>query len=236
MKPVSPLLAAMLLLNAATLCAAQERELTISTFPITDDPLFVTCQQVLNEAYRRIGIRMRLVAMPGKRSLASADSGETDGDLCQAKGIMKAYQHLVEVPHPLTKAEMVAFSRRKLDIRNWEDLRPYVIDYERGVEVVEENTAGMKATPTNSIEAGFRKMLAGHADVHIDAKTSGLFMLKRIGYRHVYISAPLNVHTLHHHLNIKHAALVGRLNASLAQMQRDGTIAKIERSVNGRWQ
>ena len=235
MKTITPLLAVALWLPVA-LHAEPVRELTISTFPIADDPLFVTCQKVLEEAYRRIGIRMKLVTMPGERSLVSANSGETDGDLCQAKGALRTYPHLVEVPHPLTKAEMVAFSTRPLNIRNWEDLRPYVIDYERGVKVVEEHTAGMKVTLANSMEVGFRKLLAGHADVHIDAKISGLFMLKRIGYRHIYISAPLNIHTLHHHLNSKHTQLVGKLNDALAQMQQDGSLARIERSVNEPWQ
>jgi polar amino acid transport system substrate-binding protein len=198
--------------------------------------LFVTCQKVLEEAYRRIGIHMKLVAMPGERSLISANSGETDGDLCQMKGGLKTYRNLVEVPHPLAQAEIVAFSTRQLNIRTWKDLRPYLIDYERGVKVVEQNTVGMKAIPTNSMEVGFRKMLAGHADVHIDAKTSGLFMLNRIGYRHIYISAPLNIHSMQHHLYIKHRELVDKLNAALEQMQQDGSIARIDHSVNSPWQ
>jgi hypothetical protein len=77
MRAAVLLLAALLGLPVVTLAAEPPREVVIGTFPIADDPMFVICRKVLEEAYRRIGIKMNLATMSGERSLILANSGKT---------------------------------------------------------------------------------------------------------------------------------------------------------------
>jgi hypothetical protein len=38
---------------------------------------------------------------------------------------------------------------------------------------------------------------------------------------------------MHHFVNVKNAALIGKLSEALEQMQKEGAIARTERSVTG---
>jgi polar amino acid transport system substrate-binding protein len=226
-------LTALLGLPAAIQAAEPPREIVIGTFPIADDPMFVICRKVLEEAYRRIGIKMNLATMPGERSLILANSGKTDGDLCRTKGALSGYANLLMVGPPLTRAEVVAFSKTALPINNWEDLSRYEIGYERGVKVVEQNTLGMNVDIASNAESGYKKLLIGRTDVYVDTRISGLYMLRRLGYPRPHVSPPLETFTMHHFVNVKNAALIGKLSEALEQMQKEGAIARIERSVTG---
>lgn len=222
----------LLLFLISTASAGAVSEVTISTFPIGDDPLFVTCRKVMEEAYRRIGIRMKMVYMPGERSLVSTNMGRTDGELCRKKNLqLEQYKNLRMIDLPLTQAETVAFSKKRLNIRKWSDLKQYVIGYEAGVKAIEENTTNMKTDIASTMELGFKKLLMDRTEVYIDNRLSGLYMLHKLGYKHIQISPPLQIDTLHHYVNEKHIALVPKLNAVLLQMKKDGTMAKIERSM-----
>jgi ABC-type amino acid transport substrate-binding protein len=137
------------------------------------------------------------------------------------------------VAPPLIRVDVVAFSTRKLDIRNWADLAKYKIGYERGTKSVEQNTQGMNVDAADTMEEGLRRLKKGLVDVYVDAKVSVLYRLKQLGYRDVYMSPPLNTHTDHHYLNIRNAALVGKLEEVLTQMQKEGAFAQIESSVTG---
>jgi len=212
--------------------AGTPSEVTISTFPIGDDPLFIMCRKVLEEAYRRVGIRLHMVYLPGERSLQFANEGRTDGDLCRKKGVVQEqYKNLLMLGPALAHAEIVAFSRRSLNVRKWSDLRHYTIGYELGVKVVEENTAGMKTDTASNMELGFKKLFLGRTDVWIDNRLSGLYMLQKLGYKGFHVSPPFAVHTMHHYLNERHIAILPKLEAALIQMKKDGTLVRIENSM-----
>jgi polar amino acid transport system substrate-binding protein len=227
------LFAALLGCACAGLGAEPEREVTVSTFPTADDPLFVVCRKIMEEAYRRLGIKMKVLTVPGERALIMANTGKTDGELCRKKDALQSYKNLVMVAPPLIRVDVVAFSTRKLDIRNWADLAKYKIGYERGTKSVEQNTQGMNVDAADTMEEGLRRLKKGLVDVYVDAKVSVLYRLKQLGYRDVYMSPPLNTHTDHHYLNIRNAALVGKLEEVLTQMQKEGAFAQIESSVTG---
>lgn len=213
--------------------AADQHGIVISFLPRADDPLFVTCREIMNEAYRRIGMKMIVQPMPGERSLIAANSGQTDGDLCRKKEALSGYPNLVMVATPLMRVEIVAFSLRKLDIERWKDLARYRFSYQRGVKVVEQNTEGMRADIVNNFESGYRMLEAGRIDAYIGSKISGSYMLGQLGQQHFFVSPPLETFTMHHYLNVKNAALIGKLTEALAQMQKEGVIARIERSATG---
>lgn len=228
---VAPVL---LLLCLKSSCAATHptNEVFISTFPFANDTLFVACRKVMEEAYRRIGVKLHVLYMPGERSLFLANLGKTDGDLCRSKGRPeKQYKNLFMVNPPIITVEIVAFSTRKLDIESWNDLSQLVIGYERGVKVVEQNTQGMKVELSNDEVAGYKKLKEGHSDVFVDDKPSGLHVLKELGYLGIYVSPPLNVDTLHHYVHIKNRFLVNQLNDVLTQMNNTGETATIINSV-----
>jgi polar amino acid transport system substrate-binding protein len=227
------LFAALLGGSCASSVAEPLREVTISTFPAADDPLFVVCRKIMEEAYRRLGIKMNVLTMPGERSLIMANSGKTDGELCRKKDALQSYKNLVMVAPPLIRVDVVAFSFRKLDIRSWSDLAKYKIGYERGTKSVEQNTQGMNVDAADTMEQGLRRLKTGLVDVYVDAKVSVLYRLKQLGYYDFYMSPPLNTHTDHHYLNVRNAALVGKLEEVLGQMQKEGAFARIESSVTG---
>jgi len=101
----------------------------ISTLP-DPDPAAIIAERILREAYRRIGRELEVKAMPGERSLLSANSGDTDGELYRRAGIDKAYPNLLMVPVALQQYEIVVFSKlRQFDVRGWESLRPYKLGF-----------------------------------------------------------------------------------------------------------
>ena len=128
-----------------------DANIRISTLALESDPTSQLAAKVLLAAYRRLGMEMDIVSMPGERTLVSANAGETDGELYRKAGLEKTYPNLVMVPVPVASYEVVAFVPRHsvVTVSGWASLRVLRIGFVKGIKVVEENTRAV----ADSLEA-----------------------------------------------------------------------------------
>jgi polar amino acid transport system substrate-binding protein len=212
--------------------AQDPSSMRISTLP-EQDPATSIAEQVMTEAYRRLGISLVVNKLPGERSLRSANNGETDGELYRKVGMERDYPNLLIVPVALLNYEIVIFTRgTNFVVNGWDSLRPFTIGYVKSIKIVEKNTQGMKVEVANTLRQAFLKLMLGRSDVVVANRTSGLAVLKELNLQEIKVlTPPLVSFPVFHYLNSKHAALVPKLTTVLQQMQKDKSIENIQKAV-----
>jgi polar amino acid transport system substrate-binding protein len=197
------------------------------------DPATTIAERVLSEAYRRLGLSMVVLKVPGERSLFSVDHGQVDGELYRKIGMERDYPNLRIVPVPLLTYEIVIFTLGTTFVVNgWDSLRPYTIGFVRGIKIIEQNTLGMKLEPTTTMNQAFLKMTLGRSDIVVANRNSGLAILKEMKLQDVKVlEPPLATFPVFHYLHKKHQALVPKLTTVLQQMQKEKAIEKIQKAV-----
>jgi polar amino acid transport system substrate-binding protein len=212
--------------------AQESAPMQISTL-LEIDPATVIAERVLQEAYRRLGMAMVVIKVPGERSLFSADHGQVDGELYRKLGMEREYPNLRIVPVPLLTYEIVIFTLGTTFVVNgWDSLRPFTIGFVKGIKIIEQNTQGMKLEPTATMRQAFLKMTLGRSDIVLANRNSGLAVLKEMKLQDVKIlEPPLATFPVFHYLHKKHEALIPKLTAVLQQMQKEKAIEKIQKAV-----
>ncbi len=208
------------------------REVNISTL-VGNDPATAVAEQIVREAYRRLGIAMTLHQLPGERTLLQANDGKMDGELYRKLGMEREYPNLVIIPVPLQTYEIVIFSRgTSFVVTGWESLRPYTLGFVRGIKIVQENTHGMKVEAVATLPQAFEKLMMGRTDLVLCNRLSGMAVVRAMNVEGISVLEPaLASFPVYHYLNRKHQALVPELTRVLKQMQADRTIERIQRSV-----
>jgi len=209
------------------------REIHISTL-IGDDPATDIAEQIVREAYRRLGIHLVVHKLPGERTLLYANDGTMDGELYRKMGMEQEYPNLVIVPVPLQVYEIVIFSHGKsFVVSGWESLRPYTLGFKRGIKIVQEKTRGMRVEAVPTLPQAFEKMMMGRTDLVLGNRSSGMAVIKALNLDGVTVlEPPLASFPVFHYLNKKHEDLVPRLTLVLREMQADKTIERIQKSVS----
>ena len=222
-----------LVLAAALPAAGAEplREINISTL-VGNDPATSIAEQILQEAYHRLGIKLVVHKLPGERTLFYANDGKMDGELYRKLGMEREYPNLVIVPVPLQTYEIVIFSHgTSFPVNGWESLRPYTLGFMRGIKIVQENTHGMKIEAVPTMQQAFEKMMMGRTDLVLGNRASGMAIVKAMNLEGVTVlEPPLASFPVYHYLNKKHEDLVPALTRVLRQMQADKTIERIQKS------
>ncbi len=212
--------------------AAPQGEMHISTL-LGNDPASQIAEQVMAEAYRRVGRKLVLHKLPGERTLLMANEGRMDGELYRKVGIERDYPNLIILPVPLLTYEIVIFTRgTEFMVSGWESLRPFTIGYVRGIKIVAENTGGMKTEAVPTMEQAMQKLTMGRTDVVVGNRLSGLAALAALGVDDVRTLAPaLASFPVFHYVHKKHAALVPDMIAALQAMKADKTIERLQREA-----
>ena len=193
---------------------------------------------VVREAYRRIGYNAEFDFLPGRRALAWAGSGITDGDLARIAGTEKKFPNLIRISTPVVRFTGVTFTiKTTKDIRSWEDLRGLRIGVIRGIRYSEIGTMGMDRIFARDMTQLFRLLMAGRIDVAVATLDAGRIEMHR-NFRetgiHV-IGEPLHVSPLFHFVHAKNKALVPELEAVLREMEAGGEIDSLrEKQLAGK--
>ncbi len=214
------------------LAFAGEPPLRISTL-LEQDPATQVAERVLREAYRQLGRELQVLGMPGERSLISANTGETDGELYRRAGIEQLYPNLLRVPVALVQYEIVVFSRRwNFKVQGWESLRPYRLGFVKGIKIIEENTKGMQLEPVATLQQAFVKMELDRSDLVLSNRLSGLASLRQHGIQGVIqLQPPLASFPVFHYLHRRHEALLAPLTQALRELERSGFIRRASEEV-----
>ncbi len=187
-------------------------------------------QEVLREAYKRIGYDVQITMLPAKRSLISANQGKTDGDIARIEGTDEVYPDLIMVPTPVVDFQGFAFTKSVTkEIREWSDLKGLRVGVVRGIRYSTIGTEGLNPFFANDYNQLFRLLVGDRIDVAIAGQSQGQLEIqknfKNRGIRK--IGHPLYKKPLYHFVHKKNKDLVVRLNDNLSDMAEKGEIDTI---------
>jgi len=185
-------------------------------------------EEVLREAYRRIGIRMEIKWLPGVRALHVANDGEVDGAELRVASVSKKFTNLIMVPVPVYESDIVVFTRNEaFPVKGWASLKPYRIGVPGGYTAILDNVRGFN-TWTVKYPQLFRMLDTNRVDIGVVDRFNGLVTIKQLGLKGIRILAPpLETIRFYNFLHKKHKDLVPRITASLQQMKDEGKIRQI---------
>lgn len=231
---VLPVLLAACLLAAGIARAADMPVLRIND---TNEPPFTTADNrgfldaVVGEAFRRAGVKLKLIKLPAERALRNVNAGIDDGDLSRIAGLEAEYPNLVRVPEKLMDWEFAAFSRNPALPARWDTLRGLPVGHIRGWKIYERELAGAPYVVTAEDPAQlFHQLQLGRIDVALYARWQGLDLLQREGISDVHMLEPvLARREMFLYLHKRHAARVPQIAAALRAIKAEGMYARLYR-------
>lgn len=202
---------------------------TTLTFTTGDDQGHARAQAmngVLKECFNRMGIELKIISMPSKRSLENANDGREDGNFLRTDDISQAYPNLIRVPEKIAVNRVVAFSKNTdISVSGWESLLPYHVVYVNGWKNCERELKKAKAQTTiKNEELLFTLLEKERADVGVFGLSTGLEVLKKLGYSDIKaLAPPIVVSDMFLYVHKKHEDLVPEIVRNLKKMKKDGT-------------
>ena len=209
--------------------AARAETLTIST---NNTPLDRQALHDLSkEAFRRIGVDVKLVSLPSERSLHSANLGEVDGEGLRVPGLASQYPNLVQVPERYIGISFVAFAKDtsiRLD-QGWDSLKSHRVAFINGWKMFENNAGGAKSVnKVDKAEQLFLMLDGGRIDLALYTRTDGVALARHMGLSSIAPLTPaLKDVDMYLYLHRKHEALVPKLAQALREMKADGSYNRI---------
>jgi polar amino acid transport system substrate-binding protein len=196
----------------------------------TNDPPFTTEDRsgfldvVADEAFRRVGVELRLVKLPAERGLINANDGVLDGDLTRIAGLDTQYSNLLRVPEKLVDWEFTAFSKDASIPSTWTAMRTHSVGHIKGWKIYEQNLSGAERVVTADDPSQlFRLLELDRIEVALYMRWMGLALIRQQGLKDVHaLQPPLATRAMFIYLNKRHAELVPRLADALRAMKRDG--------------
>jgi polar amino acid transport system substrate-binding protein len=213
--------------------AANETTLVLND---TNEPPFTTkagdgfLDIVAGEAFRRAGLRLKLVKLPPERGLVNANAGIEDGDLTRIAGLEKNYPNLVRVPEKLMDWHFVAFAHQaKPTQASWATLEPLYVGHIKGWKIYEQNLKpGTPVTVVDDAEQLFAMLDKGRIDAALYERWLGLALAEKMGIKNIHVVEPaLAEREMFIYLNKRHADKVQAIAAALRAIKADGTYGKI---------
>jgi polar amino acid transport system substrate-binding protein len=203
----------------------------------TNEPPFTTVDgqgfldAVAGEAFRRAGVRLRLVKLPAERGLLNANAGVEDGDLTRIAGLETHYPNLVRVPEKLIDWKFAAFGKDAAVPARWETLRTRPVGHIRGWKIYEQQLAGAPHVVTAEDPAQlFRQLRLNRTEVALYERWQGLSLIRGHGWTDVHLLAPqLARREMYLYLHKRHVALVPRLAAALRAIKAEGLYDRLYR-------
>lgn len=194
------------------------------------------CDRIMTEAFRRMGINLKIVRLPSERALINANDGIDDGNYARVEGMEKLYPNLIRVPVEITTFEFVAFSRKAaIKTAGWDSLKSYKVGIITGWKILENNIVGVKSlTKVSNEKLLFSLLITGKVDLVVYDRMQGKVVLKQLASEDVRVlKPPLAVKGMYPYLHKRHASLVPKLELTLRAMKKDGTYKRIvEETMN----
>lgn len=187
-------------------------------------------ENVLAEAYSRIGETVEFRYLPPKRMGEEAMDNGIDGYGLITSAEAEDVPGLVLVRQPLARASLVAFSAyRGRRISGWEDLRGLTVGTVRGSILLQDDTLeglDIQRYRFNDAKPAFSMLKEGRLDVLLGDATAGMLLARQMELE-VYPSPPLKTVALYHGVVQKRAALAEPLAEAFKTMINDGTMVRL---------
>ncbi|MBV1876558.1 MAG: transporter substrate-binding domain-containing protein [Pseudomonadales bacterium] len=199
---------------------------SITILPLSSSSHDGFLDEVATEAVRRIGYQIKIINVPGERSLRNVNSGMVDGELFRFKGIDKLYPNLIPVPEKMLNIEFWVYSRVPLDQSlAWQALANTTVAHVRGWKIPERNLpASAITTKTKNSTQLFQLLEKQRVEAIIAGRWSSNYLIREaiVNGSHLQRHA-LEIRPGFMHLNKKHKELLLPLARSLANMKADGS-------------
>lgn len=234
--PVVLLLLGVLLALASPLAAAQQPLVLNTDYQSPNSRPDGTGieDRIVREAFKRIGVAVRLVQLPSERALQNVDQGIDDGNYMRIAGLSAAYPNLIMVPEPASEFPFTAFTRDPaLRVFAWSDLRGRTVGSVTGWKLVEQRLADVvNPTQVRDEEALFALLGKGRVEVVIAGLHTGQEIIRRNGYKGMHpLLPPLERRDMFIYLHKRHTGLVPRLVKALRQMRQEGVTQRLTKSA-----
>ena len=194
---------------------------------------------VLPQIYARLGIKITITSLPGKRAEFEATSGLADGEIMRIFGYGVENQTVHRVPTPYYYLQTMVFSRDGSDvaIKNRADLRRYSIARVRGVKHTNAITEGLKiVSDVSSTIEMMRLVEQGLVDVGLTNTLDGIMTIQALGLQNVSPQkSPLATLSLYHYIHEDHRELVPVIDGKIRELRDSGElddmIAEAEKKI-----
>ncbi|MEW5729858.1 MAG: transporter substrate-binding domain-containing protein [Pseudomonadota bacterium] len=181
---------------------------------------------VVAELFRRLGLAAELsVNLAASRAIQLAEDGIDDGLAARVKGLEAKYPNLVAVPEPIFENDFVACSLgKRLEGTGWGALAPHAVAYIIGWQVFQNNLPDVRELTLAKDAAQLLSLLkAGRTDFILHERWQALRQAREAGAVLTVHEPPLARVPMFIYLHRRHADLVPRVAATLAEMKADGT-------------
>ena len=221
-----------LIFSATLLCASQAVAAQVPELILNDpnDAPFTRADGsgfldiVAGEAFRRAGVKLRLVKLPAERALLNANAGIEDGDLTRIAGLETQYPNLIRVPEKLADWEFSAFSLNPAIPARLDAIRTHPVAHIKGWKIYEQMMADAPAVMTTEDSAQlFRLLELKRVEVVLYVRWMGLAKIREQGLPGVMVlDPPLDTREMYIYLHKKHVALVPKIAAALRDLKKEG--------------
>lgn len=185
---------------------------------------------IAREAFRRAGLRLKLVRLPPERGLLNANAGLEDGDFSRIAGLEKTYPNLIRIQEKIVDWHFVAFTR-KPDLQNasWTTLQTLSVGHIKGWKIYEQNLKQHpQVTTVDNAEQLFTMLDKNRIEVALYARSMGQALAQKMGIQNVRILEPsLAEREMYIYLHRKHADKAPAIAAALREIKREGLYAKV---------
>lgn len=226
--------------NAAANNRAAATQLSFATFEHAE-ALVIPMTRVLEDAYRPLGISIRVTRLPLTRSLVEANAGQYDADLGRIAYNASEAPNLRLVPTAIGTLDYRAYMLRdRADTRyaSWSALKTsgLRIGSRLGARTPDHHLGAAISVRTPTHDALLKMLLSARIDVLIGTAATTRATLAQWQARDaqavaqvVELQPSLGLVTMHHLLHQRHSALIAPLDTELKKMQARGRIEQIWR-------
>ncbi|MFT5235905.1 MAG: polar amino acid transport system substrate-binding protein [Shewanella sp.] len=188
-------------------------------------------REVLPHFYRKLGYKISITSLPGKRASSLVSTGEKDGEIMRIFSYGIEYPQTIRVPTPYYSLQTMAFYKKDsgVVINRKEDLEHYKIAKVRGVKHTDNITEGMPFVhDMDSTLAMMDFLELGRAQVALTNTIDGLVAIKARGYTDIVsLSEPLDELYLYHYIHQDHPQLAAEVNKVIQQMKSTGELDNV---------
>jgi len=231
MKKLLILIGSILLSASVGYASDQPIELMVSLE--TNTQAYRISQNIAQALSREMGTAVKLVYRPTERMHKELMDGRYHGAFLALDGLAKQGAHLIRSSEPVLSSPFFAFSvNDNIRIDGWESLAKYKVVYKRGLKFIEKNLAGRvpNTHPVDARESGIKLLLAGRADIFVDAP---LLMLKVLqtdefkGKGVKMLQPAVGKSEFYTYFYDKYKDIAMKYDQALHKLRTDGTIEKI---------
>ena len=215
------------LVSLTVVCHAAPVQLTIGV--PEPNTLASMAQAVLRVAYARLGVDFVAQELPLRRALALTVAGELDGDLMRTSALIQDNPSLLQVRVPVAIGVYAAYRRGECPARiSIAELAQTRVAYFRGIRAIEMALPQQALIAANNSWDVMRLLQHNIADYALGMQTETDALLAAREVQGICrVAEPVIVQPLYHALHKRHAQLLPRLEAVLAEMEKKGEISRI---------